>query len=131
MGALFMCKRSRKERAVRRVRRFTVEEIEPFLRVEYRRDARHGGLFCAVLGVAMQRENGTWGTHELSDETDAGLSRRLLAEDERIETLRSKALPLMKKRLVEALNRLREHYGRVYVYPVAAEEQPTPPGVSG
>ena len=131
MGALFMCKRSVRERAARGVRRFTVKEIEPFLRIEYRRGACDGGSFCAVLGVAIQKEDGTWGTHELSDETDAGLSRRLHASGEPIESLRSKALPVMKKRLVGALNRLREHYERVYVYPVAAGEQPTIPDVQG
>ncbi len=119
MAALFMCKRSCRQRAVRRVRRFTIKEIEPFLTVEYRRDACDGGSFCAVLGVAIQKENGTWGTHELSDETDAGLSQRLHAAAEPIERLKSKALPLMKRRLVDALNRLREHYERVYVYPIA------------
>ena len=124
MAALFMCKRSCRERAVRRVRRFTIKEIEPFLTVEYRRDACDGGLFCAILGVAIQKENGTWGTHELIDETEAGLSQRLPAGEEPFESLRSKALPLLKKRLVGALNRLRENYARVYVYPVASGEQP-------
>ena len=131
MGALFMCKRSCRERAVKRLKRFTIKEIEPFLTVEYRRDACDGGSFCAVLGVAIQKENGTWGTHELSDETDAGLSQRLHAAAEPIERLKIKALPLMKRRLVDALNRLREHYERVYLYPVAAERQrtaPEPPG---
>jgi len=131
MGALFMCKRSVGERAARGVRRFTVKEIEPFLRIEYRRDAFDGGSFCAILGVAIQKENGTWGTHELSDETDASLSGRLRASGEPIESLMSKAVPLMKKRLVGALNRLREHYGRVYVYPVTAGEEPAIPEVQG
>ena len=122
MGALFMCKRSVRERAAGIARRFTVKEIEPFLKIEYRRDACDGGSFCAILGVAIQKENGTWGTHELSDETESSLSYRVHAGDEPIKNLKNKALPLMKKRLVAALNRLREHYARVYVYPVASEE---------
>ncbi len=131
MGALFMCKRSCREPAVRRVRRFTIKEIEPFLTVEYRRDTCDGGMFCAVLGVAIQKENGAWGTHELSDEMDAGLSGRLHTAADPIERLKSKALPLMKRRLVDALNRLRENYERVYVYLVAAERQPTTPEAPG
>ena len=131
MGALFMCKRSVREQAARSVRRFTVKEIEPFLRIEYRRDACDGGSLCAILGVAIQKENGTWWTHQLSDEMEASLSRRVHGGDEPIESLKSKTLPLMKKRLVGALNRLREHYARVYVYPVASEEQPAIPDVQG
>jgi hypothetical protein len=125
MAALFMCKRSCGDRTARRVRRFTIKEIEPFLTVEYRRDTCDGGSFCAVLGVAIQRGNGTWGTHELSDEAEAGLSRRLHAAAEPIERLKNETLTLVKRRLVDALNRLRDHYGRIYVYPVAREKLPT------
>jgi hypothetical protein len=129
MGALYMCKRSVKERAARSTRRFTVKEIEPFLRIEYRRDACDGGSFCAILGVAIQKENGTWGTHELIDETEASLSHRIHAGDEPNKSLENKAVPLMKKRLVGALNRLSEHYARVYVYPVASAAQPPIPSI--
>ncbi len=129
--ALFMCKRSYKEPAVRRGKRFTVKEIEPFLTIEYRCGTSDAGLLCAVLGVAIQKENGSWGIHELSDETDAGLSWQLCDSVTLAEQLKNRVAAQMKKRLVEALNRLREHYERVYVYPTGAERRPSPPGVPG
>jgi len=117
MAALFICRRSCRELKARRAKRFTIKEIEPFLFVEYRQEASAGGSFCAILGVAIQKENGAWGVHELSDEADAGRSQPLCTSPALMEKLKCRAAAQMKKRLVEALNRLRDHYERVYIYP--------------
>jgi hypothetical protein len=114
--ALFFCRRSVKEPVRTRAPRFTVKEIEPFVAVEYRDGALIGSVVVAAIGVAIRKEDGKWGVHELSDETDFCRARRNGASPEPVEGLRDRAALEMKRRLVNALNRLKEHYERVYVY---------------
>jgi len=114
--ALFFCRRSVREPVKRHTRRFTVKEIEPFVTVEYRDGVPTGGAVVALIGVAVRKADGIWGVHELSDETNACRARHGSASPETAERLRNRAVLEMKRRLVDALNRLREHYETVYVY---------------
>jgi hypothetical protein len=102
----------------RRTPRFTVREIEPFVTVEYRDGVPTGGVVVGFIGVAIQKTDGRWGVHELSDEADACWQRHGSTSLKMAERLRNRAVLEMKRRLVDALNRLREHYDRVYVYPM-------------
>lgn len=113
--ALFLCRRWATEPVKRRSRKFTVKEIDPFITVEYQDGAPHAGAVTVVIGVALQKSDGTWGVHELTDEVDG--RRKLCAgtPPETAGSLRGTAVLETKKRLVDALNRLKEHYGRVYV----------------
>jgi hypothetical protein len=111
--ALFFCRRWTAIPEKTRTRRFTIEEVEPFITVEYR-NGTAGDLVVAAIGVATQKADGRWGTHELSDEA------RLYCKDPWPGTAgrgSDARLLEVKARLVRALNRLREHYGRIYVYP--------------
>lgn len=96
--------------------RFTLKEVEPFVVIEHRDGARDGSLVFAVIGVAIQKADGRWGVHELSDEVDACRALSRSASAHAIERMIARATVETQKRLVEALNRLREHYGRVYIY---------------
>jgi hypothetical protein len=96
------------------MKKFTAKEIEPFVTVTHRAGAFNRGVLVAVLGVALQKADSKWQTHELSDEIDGDSTRRLWPVPG--EHARGKAVSEMKRRLLDALNRLREHYERVYVY---------------
>jgi hypothetical protein len=98
------------------MKKFTVKEIEPFVTVTHRPGALNRGVFIAVLGTALQRADGRWETHELSDEIDGECARRSRLSPVTGDYARRKAVAEMKRRLLDALNRLREHYERVYVY---------------
>ena len=117
--ALFFCRRSVREPLKTRTPRFTVEEIEPFVALEYRDGAPNGGVAVAVLGVAIQRADGAWGLHRLSDEAKACRGRQGSTSSETVERLKNRAVLEVKKRLVLALNRLRKHHAGVYVYSTA------------
>jgi hypothetical protein len=97
------------------MKKFTAKEIEPFVMATQRPGGLNRGVFVAILGVALQKADGRWETHELTDEIDGDSTRRLPLKSG--EQLRCKAVFEMKRRLLGALNRLREHYDRVYVYP--------------
>ncbi len=110
-----MCRRSNAETFRKRMKKFTAKEIEPFVTVTHRAGALNRGVLVAVLGVALQKADSRWETHELSDEIDGDSTlRRWPVTGEHV---RDKAVTEMKRRLLDALNRLREHYERVYVYP--------------
>ena len=100
------------------MKKFTAKEIEPFVTVTHRPGASNRGVVIAVLGAALQKADGRWETHELSDEIDGECSRRSRLSLMTGEHMRRKAIAEMKRRLLDALNRLREHYERVYVYVV-------------
>jgi hypothetical protein len=72
----------------------------------------------ASLGAALQKADGRWETHELSDEIDGAWGRRGGPSPETDARMRGKAVAQMKKRLRDSLNRLREHYERVYVFSI-------------
>jgi hypothetical protein len=114
--ALFICKRSVREPL--KTPRFTVEEIEPFVAVEYRDGVPDGGVAVAVIGVAIEKADGGWRLHKLSDEANVRLGRHGSTSPEMAESLRNRAAFKVKRRLVHALNRLRERHTRVYVYPM-------------
>ena len=116
--ALFFCRRSARGPVKTRTPRFTVKEIEPFVAVEYRDGLPNMGVVVAVIGVAIQKADGEWGAHKLSDEANACRGRRGSTSPETAERLRNRAVLEVKRRLVHALNRLREHHTRVYVYPM-------------
>lgn len=90
--------------------------MEPFFTVEYRDGVPASPVVAVVIGVAIRKADGTWGTHELADETDLRRAFRGQTSPETAERLRMRAVLETKGRLVEALNRLREHYERIYVY---------------
>jgi hypothetical protein len=115
--ACFMCRRSHTETVKKRMKKFTVKEIEPFITVAHRPGALNPGVFVAVLGAALQKGDGRWETHELSDEIDGACAQRGRLPPAAGEHVRDKAILEMKRRLLDALNRLREHHERVYVYP--------------
>ncbi len=97
------------------MKKFTAKEIEPFVAVAYRPGASNRGVFVVALGAALLKPDGRWETHELSDEVDGDSMRRMsLVTGERLKGC--KAVCQMKRRLLDALNRLREHYDQVYVY---------------
>lgn len=114
--ALFFCRRSFREPV--KTPRFTVKEIEPFVAVEYRDGVPNGGVVVVVIGVAVQKADGRWGVHELSDEANTCRGRHGSTSPGMAETFRHRAVLEVKRRLVHALNRLREHHTRVYVYPM-------------
>lgn len=111
-----MCKRSDTETVKKRMKKFTAKEIEPFVAVAHRPGASNRGVVVASLGAALQKANGRWETHELSDEIDAECARRGRLSPVTDGRVTGKAVIEMKRRLLDALNRLREHYERVYVY---------------
>jgi len=113
-----MCRRSNTEPVRKRMKKFTAKEIEPFVTVAHRPGASNRGVFIAVLGTALQKADGRWETHELSDEIDGEWLRRLRLSPVTGEHVRGKAVTEMKRRLLDAVNRLREHHDRVYVYVV-------------
>ena len=113
-----MCRRSNTEPVRKRMKKFTAKEIEPFVTVTHRPGALNRGVFTAVLGTALRKADGRWETHELSDEIHGECARRLRLSPETGEDVRGKAVTEMKRRLLDALNRLREHYDQVYVYPI-------------
>ncbi len=113
--ALFFCRRSIKEPVKARVRRFTIKEIEPFVTIEHREDRLTGSMVAVVIGVAICKDDGTWGVHELSDET-GGWTRTGRTSWDGAETCGKRAILEMKRRLAGALNRLADHYERVYVF---------------
>ena len=115
--ALFFCRRWVREPVKTRVRKFTIREIEPFVTVEYRDGALAAGVVAVAIGVAIQKADGKWGVHELRDETDVCRALYSAASQEMAERLKSRALLETERRLVDALNRLKNHYERVYVYP--------------
>jgi hypothetical protein len=117
--ALFFCRRRIKEPPKRRSPRFTIGEIEPFFTVEYRDCVPASPAVAVTIGVAIRKTDGTWGMHELADETDLRRYLRAQTSPEIGERQRTKAVLETKGRLVEALNRLREHYERIYVYQTA------------
>ena len=115
--ALYICRRWSREPHKTRTPRFTLKDIEPFTSVEYRGDGLNGSVAVAVIGVAMQNSDGRWEMRQLSDET------RVLAQQESVSTdaaerLRNRLISEMTRRLVHALNKLKENCGRVYVYPM-------------
>lgn len=114
--ALFFCRRRAKEPPKRRSPRFSVKEIEPFLTVGYPDGAPLKTVVPVVIGVAIQKADGTWGTHELTDEMDLRRPLRARTFPEPAERVGERVAMETKRRLVEALNRLNEHYERVYVY---------------
>jgi hypothetical protein len=105
---------------MKRMKRFTSKDIEPFLTVTCRPDGPDAGVLVASLGAAVQKADGRWETHDLSDEACGDGSRRVRQAPGMDEYGRGKAVSQMKKRLRDALNRLKEHYERVYVYSVGA-----------
>ena len=111
-----MCRRSNTEPVRKRMKKFTAREIEPFVTVTHRPGTLNRGVFIAVLGAALQKTDGRWETLELSDEIDGECVRRLRLSLPTGEHVRGKAITEMKRRLLDALNRLREHYDQVYVY---------------
>jgi hypothetical protein len=113
--ALFLCRRWAREPVKTRSRKFTVKDIDPFVTVEDRDGAPHAGAVTVAIGVALQKPDGTWGVHELTDEVDGRRGLCAGASQETAGSPRSTALLETKRRLVAALNRLREHYERVYV----------------
>ncbi len=113
--ACFFCRRRDAERVRKRVRKFTSKEIEPFVTVRRRVDGSYRGAVVAVLGAALLKEDGKWETYELTDEMDGAWGRHgSLPSDTEI----GKAVGQMKRRLRDALNRLREHYEQVYIYSI-------------
>lgn len=114
--ALFFCRRRVKEPVRPQSQRFTIGEVDPFFTVECGDDAPTPGAVAVVIGVALQNTDGRWGVHELSDDADVKRRLRPGASQEMAESLKSRAVLEAKKRLVDALNRLKEHYGRIYVY---------------
>lgn len=114
--ALFFCRRWAKEAVKIHAPKFTIEEIEPFAAVDCGDAALRTGVVAIVIGVAIKKTDGRWGVHELSDETDVHHALSMGTSLEVAEKLKNKAVLETKRRLVEALNRLGEHYERVYVY---------------
>jgi hypothetical protein len=98
------------------MKKFTAKDVEPFVAFHYRRCALRGGLFVAVLGVAIQKADGRWGLHELWDETSAEGFRHVMSLSDIPEQTKNSVTLEMKKRLVDSLNRLRENYERLYIY---------------
>ena len=113
--AVFFCRRSIREPVKVRVRRFTIKEIEPFVTTEHREDGLTGSMVAVVIGVAIRKEDGRWGVHELSDET-GGWARTGRTSWDGVETCGKRTILEMKRRLAGALNRLADHYDRVYVF---------------
>ncbi len=111
-----MCRRSNAETVRKPMKKFTAKEIEPFVTVTHRAGALNRGVLVGVLGVAVQKADNRWHTHELFDETEGDPARHPWPAAG--EHVRGKAVTQMKGRLLDALNRLREHYERVYVYAV-------------
>ena len=116
--ACFICRRRRAGRPTKRMKRFTSKDIEPFLTVTRRLGGPNASVLVASLGAALQKADGRWETHELSDEDYGDGSRRVRPAPGMDAYGRGGAVNRMKKRLRDALNRLREHYERVYVYSV-------------
>lgn len=113
--ALFLCRRWAREPVKTQSRKFTVKEIDPFVTIECRDGAPSTGAVTVAVGVALQKSDGTWGVHELTDEVDGRRGLCAGTPREMAGSLKNTAVLETKKRLVDALNRLREHYGRVYV----------------
>ena len=113
--ALFICRSWGKVPPRKPTTRFKVKEVEPFVTVVHCKETLAGSTAVAVIGVAMERPDGGWDTLELSEEADMGKWRG----DTPPETARrstNRPTLEMTRRLVTALNRLREHSGRIYVY---------------
>jgi hypothetical protein len=100
------------------MKRFTSKDIEPFLTLTRRLDGPNESVLVASVGAALQKADGRWETHELSDEAYGDGLRRARAAPGTDAYGRGEAVSRMKKRLRDALNRLREHYEQVYVYSV-------------
>ena len=115
--ALYMCRRWSREPQEIRTPRFTRKDIEPFVTVEYREDGLDKSVAVAVIGVAMQNSDGRWEMRRLSDETRVPAQQESASRDA-AEGLGNRRISQMIRRLVHAVNKLKEHCGRVYVYPM-------------